>query len=253
MTSFDEYRDTYKTIKMERRDGILSLALHTDGGPLHWSFEASKDCTQAFRDIGDDPSNKVIILTGTGSAFTGPRPVAAPALARSPAEWEVVRFSGTRMLANLLAIEAPVISAINGPTMFHMELPLVGDMVLATDDTVFQDAPHLLNDTVPGDGLHVVLPLLMGLTRARYFLYTGQTMSASEAQDLGLVNEVLPREKLMARAWELAEQLAAKPDLVLRYTRLLLTQTLRRHVHDLVGYGFALEGAGVVNRGLSQG
>ena len=53
--------------------------------------------------------------------------------------------------------------------------------------------------------------------------------------------EVLPPDKLMARAWELAEDLARRPTLLLRYTRLLLTQALRRHMHDLLGYGLGME------------
>jgi len=55
------------------------------------------------------------------------------------------------------------------------------------------------------------MPLLMGMNRGRYFLLTGQTLSAQEAQDLGLVAEVLPADKVLARAWEHAEALASKP------------------------------------------
>src|SRR5205814_10676899 len=59
--------------------------------------------------------------------------------------------------------------------------------------------------------------------------------------DLGLVAEVLSPDKLLARAWELAEDLAKRPTLLLRYTRLLLTEKLRREMHDLLGYGLGME------------
>jgi enoyl-CoA hydratase/carnithine racemase len=58
---------------------------------------------------------------------------------------------------------------------------------------------------------------------------------------LGLVAEVMPPDKLMARAWELAEDLTRKPTLLLRYTRLLFNEYLRRQMHDLLGYGLAME------------
>jgi enoyl-CoA hydratase/carnithine racemase len=94
---------------------------------------------------------------------------------------------------------------------------------------------------VPGDGMHIVMPLLLGLNRGRYYLLTGQTLDAQKAHEFGLVAEVLPPDRLMARAWELAEELAKKPTLALRYTRLLLTEYLRRQMHDLLGYGLGME------------
>src|SRR5207253_3231477 len=82
---------------------------------------------------------------------------------------------------------------------------------------------------------------LLGMNRGRYFLLTGQTLDAADALRLGLVAEVLPADKLLARAWELAEDLVRKPTLLLRYTRLLFTEYLRRQMHDLLGYGLARE------------
>ena len=137
-----------------------------------------------------------------------------------------------------------MIGAINGPALRHSELPLLSDIVLAAEEATFQDSAHFVNGLVPGDGMHIVYPLLLGLNRARYFLLTGQTISAAEAQQMGLVNEVLPREELLPRAWALAEQLAQQPPLVLRYSRVLLTQQLKRQMQDILGYGLALEGLG---------
>jgi enoyl-CoA hydratase/carnithine racemase len=58
---------------------------------------------------------------------------------------------------------------------------------------------------------------------------------------LGLIAEVLPADELLPRAWDLARDLASKPTLLLRYTRLLFTEYLRRQMHDLLGYGLAME------------
>jgi enoyl-CoA hydratase/carnithine racemase len=145
---------------------------------------------------------------------------------------------------NLLDIEAPMISAINGPALRHSELPLLCDIVLAAEETTFQDSGHFMSGLIPGDGMHVVYPMLLGVNRGRYFLLTGQTLDARKALELGLVAEVLPREQLLPRAWELAEQLALQPPLALRYSRVLLTQHIKRLMHDLLGYGLALEGMG---------
>ena len=95
---------------------------------------------------------------------------------------------------------------------------------------------------VPGDGMHIVMPLLMGLNRGRYFLLTGQKISAEEAKDIGLVNEVLPADQLLDRARELARQLMLQPKLVRRYTRVALTEEIRSRMQGLLGSGLALEG-----------
>jgi enoyl-CoA hydratase/carnithine racemase len=94
---------------------------------------------------------------------------------------------------------------------------------------------------VPGDGAHVVWPMLLGPSRARYFLLTGERIGAEEAKRLGFVHEILPREQLMARAHELALQITAGPQLAVRMTRQLLTQDLRRRMHADLPFGMAAE------------
>ena len=86
---------------------------------------------------------------------------------------------------------------------------------------------------------------LLGPNRGRYFLLTGQILSAREALELGVVNEVLPRERLMARAMEHAEQLLKMPEVARRYTRVVLTERMRRLIREGTGYGLVLEGAGI--------
>jgi enoyl-CoA hydratase/carnithine racemase len=252
MARFEDYARKYQTMRMERRDGILQITFHTNDGPLQWGLLPHGEFPQAFHDIGSDPDNKVVIMTGTGMAFSGPQATPDTALRLTPGQWDRVYWEGKQLLMNLLNIEVPMISAINGPALRHSEIPLLCDIVLAAEDTTFQDSAHFPNGMIPGDGMHIIYPLLLGMNRGRYFLLTGQTLTARQAQEMGLVNEVLPRQELLPRAWALAEQLAQRPPLVLRYSRVLLTQHLKRQMHDLLGYGLALEGLGVAEAKVAQ-
>ena len=119
------------------------------------------------------------------------------------------------------------------------------DIVLASETASFQDSAHYAGGLVPGDGVHVVFPMIMGLNRGRYFLLTGQVLDAAEALEIGLVNEVLPPAELLPRAWELARQLMLQPEMNRRYSRLLLTEQLRRQLNELLPYGLALEGLAI--------
>ncbi|HKA62256.1 MAG TPA: enoyl-CoA hydratase/isomerase family protein [Methylomirabilota bacterium] len=244
MSRLEDYAAKYQTVRMERRDGILQMTLHTDGGPLRWGFLPHGELPEAFHDVGADRDNRVVIITGTGTEFSGPR--ATPGTSSFPSRPSIdridrIHWEGRHLLMRLLDIEVPVISAINGPAWRHSEIPLLCDIVLAAETAQFQDSAHFASDVVPGDGMHIVYPLLLGMNRGRYFLLTGQTLDARKALELGLVAEVLPPDRLLARAWELAEDLARRPTLLLRYTRLLLTEALRRQMHDLLGYGLGME------------
>ena len=251
MPKYEDYANKYESIMMERRDGIIQITLHTKGDTLQIGGGPShRELPQAFADIGSDTDNKVVIMTGAGEGFTGPPGTRAYSQRRRTAkEWDRTYWEGKHVIMNLLDIEVPVISAVNGPALRFSFLPLLSDIVLAAEEASFQDSAHFPIGVVPGDGMHVVYPLLLGMNRGRYFLLTGQTLSAREAQELGLVNEVLPRNELLPRAWELAEGLAKQPPLALRYTKVALTQYLKRQMQDLLGYGLALEGLGYMDEG----
>ena len=256
MTALADYADKYQCARLERRDAVLEVTLHTDGGSLRWGFLPHGELPELFHDIGADRDNRVVILTGTGAEFSGPR--ASPGTSSFPARPSIERidrihWEGRHLLMNLLNIEVPVVSAINGPAWRHSEIPLLCDIVLAADTAQFQDSAHFNSDVVPGDGMHIVYPLLLGMNRGRYFLLTGQTLDAAEAHRLGLVAEVLPADKLLPRARELARGLAQKPTLLLRYTRLLFTEYLRRQMHELLGYGLAMESLALFEKPEASG
>lgn len=242
LAKFDDYRNAYSVVRMERSEGILELTLHTDGQAFQWGAASSEELPRVFRDIAGDPENLVVILTGQGDAFSGPKANPRSWSSKSPTEWDQTIHNELHMSLGLLDISVPMIAAVNGPALRHSELPLLCDIVLAAEHATFMDSAHFAIGAVPGDPVHVVYPLLMGINRARYFLLTGQTLTAQRAFDIGLVNEVLPAKDLLPRARTLAREMARKSPLLLRYSRLLLTHRLKQEIHATLGYGLALAG-----------
>jgi enoyl-CoA hydratase/carnithine racemase len=245
--AFESYRSRYRNIRLERSDGILTATLHTGGGSLVWSALAHEELGYCFTDIATDRDNKVVILAGAGESWCADINAGSFKLSTS-GDWDLTFFDGRRLLVNLLDIEVPVISAINGPARIHPEIPVLSDIVLASDTALFQDAPHFMSGIVPGDGAHVVWPHLLGPNRGRYFLMMGQEIGAQQALELGVVNEVLPANRLMARASEIARTIAAKPPLTRRYTRVALTQRIKRLLHEGLGYGLAIEALAAIDK-----
>ena len=253
MSKFSEYSTTCRFIHMERTDGILQMRLHTDGGPLQWNLDAQVEFVRAFTDVANDRENRIVILTGTGHEFSGPRlEPDAPffhGAKLTPAGVHEVFVNARKMVNAVLSIEVPMIAAVNGPAKRHADLALMCDIVLAADDVTFEDTAHFHNGgIVPGDGINVIYTLLMGLNRARYLMLTGQVLNAQEAKDIGLVAELMPREKLLPRAWELARQLAKKNDMLLRYTRAVLTHPLRKQLEEGLQYFLAMEALSTLDK-----
>lgn len=240
-----DYAHRYEKIRFSRAGGVLEVTLHTRGGEALWGAgerSLHNELGHAFTDIARDVENKVVLLTGTGRSFIAAMDPEERAPEKSRAEmWDRIYPEGVALLENLLAIPVPVIAAVNGPALVHAELAVLSDIVLAAELAEFADLAHGPTGVVPGDGVQTVWPMLLGPNRGRYFLLTGQRLSAEEAKALGVVAEVLSADALMPRARELAHKLAALPTRMLRHTRTVLVRDLRRRLRDEIDLGLAVE------------
>ncbi|MDR3467642.1 MAG: enoyl-CoA hydratase/isomerase family protein [Xanthobacteraceae bacterium] len=242
MSRFESYKNAFANARLTRSEsGVLEVALHTDGGKLIFNGHTHEQFVDLFHQIGSDADNRVVILTGSGDAFMDAiSPEGFDFF--SPRGYDKIYREGKKVLMNILDIEVPMITALNGPVLLHSEYALLTDIILATPETVFQDKPHFDFGIVPGDGVNLLWPEVIGSIRGRYFILTRQVLDAQTAKEWGAVNEIVPADKLLTRAREIAEGIAALPPLTSRYTRIALTQKLRRIIDEGAGYGLALEG-----------
>lgn len=151
-----------------------------------------------------------IILTGADPAFCAG--VDLKALSSEPRRAQQERQSGPMAhLGFLPPHQTPVIGAINGPTVTGgLELALGCDFLIASERARFADT-HARVGAMPGAGLTIRLPELIGIDRARRMSFTGDFIDAATALAWGLVAEVVPHETLLPRARELAAAVVSIP------------------------------------------
>jgi enoyl-CoA hydratase/carnithine racemase len=242
MSRFEAYRDRFPNARLTRsKTGVLEVALHTDGGTLVFNGHTHEQFVDLFHAVASDSDNRVVILTGSGNAFMETITLDGFDFF-SPKGYDKIYREGRKVLMNILDIEVPLIAAVNGPVRLHSEYILLADIVLATPSTVFQDKPHFEFGIVSGDGVHLLWQEAVGTIRGRYFIMTRQELDAQTAKQWGAVNEIVPADKLLARSREIAEGLAKLPSLATKYTRIAMTQKLRRIIDEGVTLGLALEG-----------
>lgn len=248
MSSSPDYFDRYENFALTRStSGVLTLRFHTNGEPATFTGTTHADLPRLLDEIAFDRENKVLVLTGTGDRFM--TEIDGPSLGdlTKPMAADVTYMEGRRIPQRLADLEMPIISAVNGPATVHSEYVLIADIVIASETAEFSDFPHLTFGINPGDGLHIVWEEALGINRARYYALTQGTFTAHEAKQWGAVAEVLPQDQVLARSQELAESLAAKPQLLTRYAAITLRQRISRRMAEGTALGMALEGLTAAN------
>ena len=148
-----------------------------------------------------------------------------------------------QIVDNLLDCSKPVLCAVNGYAMgLGANFALLTDVVVAARSATFADT-HVRMGIGAGDGGQVIWPLLMGVNRAKYFLMTGDRVSAAEAERLGLVNFVVEDQDLMTKALEIAERLARGPGRAIAASKVPINKYLKMVSNLVLPLSLSLEGA----------
>jgi enoyl-CoA hydratase/carnithine racemase len=117
---------------------------------------------------------------------------------------------------------------------------LMCDITIAAEDAIIYDL-HYDIGSVPGDGIHSCFQELLGVKRAAYALLTGQAIDAKLALEYGMINEILPRAKLIERAYKIADHIMTQPRTTRRMTAQIVRRPWRRQITDNLDGGFAMQ------------
>jgi len=244
----EDYQKTFaEHMAFERKNGILQVRLHTKGGPVKWSFEMHQAMAEAWTTIGHDPENEILILTSTDPYWIGDFDAASFLEAEENPDKNVifdnVWHDASKVVDNWVNdIDIPTIGAINGPGL-HWENAFMSDITLCTPDFILRD-DHFGDATVPGDMQSLVIQAICGLKRGNYMMFMVNGVDAKTCLDWGLVNEILPREKILPRAWEIAEQIMKQPRPIRRLTHHIAIRPWKRIILDDFHLQIGLENFG---------
>jgi enoyl-CoA hydratase len=230
------------TIRTERRDGVLWTSLHRPERLNAFDARLHADVTLLLERIASDDSVAVVVLQGTGEAFSAGGDLRWFQNMTQP-DLDALFHEARRIVQALLAIEQPLVASTRGPVIgLGATIALMCDFVVAADDSVFAD-PHVQIGVVAGDGGAAIWPLLCGLGRAKRYLMLGDQIDANEAERIGLVDWVVPASDVQARTDELATRLRNGPLQAIRGTKKALNKHLERAVADTLDLSLAVEKA----------
>ena len=232
----------YRYLVVDVKDGIAFVTINRPDRLNACDREGHAEFPRILRDIARDDEVKVAVITGAGHAFsTGGDLDFLGYMNAHPDELPGLLDEVREMINAHIDLEKPVIAAINGLAMGAGAMfGLLCDFVIVERQAKIADG-HIRAALAAGDGGVLILPLTVGLTRAKRYLLTGDWLSAQEAERIGLVTEVVEEGESLTRATEIAERLAAGPQTAIRYTKRALNQWLRLGATTAFDYSLALE------------
>jgi len=230
----------YHYLSAERKDRVLTVSFNRPESLNAINAELHTELSRIFADIARDQDTEVVLLTGKGRAFCAGGDLKW-FQSMSPQQLDALFIEARKIIIDLLEVEQPIIAAVNGPaTGLGATLALFSDVIIAAENAKIGD-PHVRVGVVAGDGGAVIWPWLVGAARAKEFLMTGDLLTAQEAERIGLINRVVPQDKLMSTAMELATRLANGPTKAIRWTKVSVNKILRDTANLVLDTSLALE------------
>jgi enoyl-CoA hydratase/carnithine racemase len=231
----------YSSIRFERVGDVLKVTLANPRNELNAvDGEMHDELRRLFEELKTERAARAVLLTGSGRAFSAGGDFNWMTSFDTAGLYEL-RREGKQIVWNLLDVELPIVAAVNGPAIgLGATLALLCDVIYMADTATVAD-PHVRVGIVAGDGGAVIWPLAVGPAVAKRYLMTGDSMSAADAERLGLANAAVPPDELEEKALAFAQRLATGAPLAVRYTKLAVNQLVKQALATAFDYSTALE------------
>jgi|TARA_Y100000294_G_scaffold64276_1_gene60960 2-(1,2-epoxy-1,2-dihydrophenyl)acetyl-CoA isomerase len=219
-------------IQFEKIEAVAKITLNRPEKYNSFVREMALELQNILDECGQDETIRSILITGAGKAFCAGQDLKEAINPESLEIEEIVRQHFNPIIRKIRGIEKPVIAAVNGVAAgAGANIALSCDIVLAAKSANFIQAFSKIG-LIPDSGGTYFLPRLIGLPKATAIMMTGETISAEQAESMGMIYSVYEDTEFEDSALKLAQTIAAMPTKGLGYTKKLLSQSFNNSLED---------------------
>ena len=236
-----------QTLIYEKKDFVAWITLNRPEVRNAQNDTMRAELVQVLEDSRDDDNVHIIVITGAGDkAFSAGADI-SEFPKRMPAD--ILRGKGTQRAVELVReIPKPVIAMVNGFALGGgCELAMACDIIIASENAQFGQ-PEIRVGVIPGTGGTQILPRLIGEKKAKELIFTGNFITAKEALELGLINKVVPQNKLQEAVIEMVNAILQHSPVILKLAKIAINKSLdtplsvgMSYERDLFAIGFGTE------------
>ena len=240
----------------DKQDNVGIVTLNRPERLNALTFSMAKDLVSYFQEAEQDDSIRAIVLTGNGRAFCAGADLSGSAGrsdALTPMGMKVSVVIYERAFFLMYTMEKPIVNAINGIAAgAGASIALAGDIIVAAEGAKFIEV-FVRRGLVPDAGSAFLLPRLVGLAKAKEIAYFGEDIPAQKALEIGLINRVVPNEKLMEEAMAVATRLATGPTRAIGMMKKLLNRSFELDIQTVLEFESAFQAIAVSTEDAKEG
>ena len=226
----------FKTICLHKESELAVITLNRTDSLNVLNSQVFSEMGMALNQIERDESVRVVILTGCEQCFSAGFDISEINAFATLADARKFFREAHGVFDRLEELEKPVIAVIGGLALGGgCELALACDLRIAAENATFGQ-PEIKIGMIPGGGGTQRLPRLIGITKAKELLYTGDYINAKEAYRVGLLNKVVAAESLLAEGKAMAYKIAHQPQLAVKATKLAVNGGLNMDMKSAIAY-----------------
>jgi enoyl-CoA hydratase/carnithine racemase len=217
-----------KSILFEKNNGVAKITLSRPDDLNAMNTDMISEIVHALENAETDNIVRVVVITGNGKAFCvgADLKLGSEEFGSLESQQEIFRLFN-RTLSKIENLNKPVIASINGFALAGgFEFMLACDLVIASEDALIGDQ-HINFGLVGAGGSTQRTTRLVGIRKAKEIIFTGERLSAREAERIGLVNKVVPADELESATYEMAAMLVERSPVALRIAKMLINRALQ--------------------------